>query len=113
MEDRSGTGKRAKWGSLYQGDRPRDVLNLTEDQEATLKGILGFTLNDQDDNQEKQVVLVYHGTSAPTVTNYANTPIGTLIICPKLASPRIYIHKAQSSPAVIGDWYYVQGTQVT
>lgn len=113
MEDRSGTGKRAGWSSLYQGDRPRDILNLTEDQEATLSQILGFTGKDQDENESKLIVLVYDGTDAPTMTDYANTPIGTIVLCPLLSAPRIYIHKAQSSTAVIGDWYYIQGTQVT
>ena len=113
MEARNGTGKRAKWGSLYQGDRPRDILNLTEDEEATLAGMFGFTLNDQDDNEAKQVFLRYDSATAITLTNYADTPIGTVIIAPKLTTPTIFVHKAQSSPGVVGDWYKIEGVQVT
>ncbi len=113
METRGGTGKRAVWSSLYQSDRPRDILGLTEAQEAKIKQFIGLTGKDQDGNESQLFVLKYEGTDAPIVTDFATTPIGTVILCPKLSAPRIYIHKAQSTTPVIGDWYYIQGTQVT
>ncbi len=113
METRGGTGKRAVWSSLYQSDRPRDILGLSEVQETKISQFIGLAGKDQDGNESQLFVLKYEGTSAPTVTDFATAPIGTVILCPKLSAPRIYIHKAQSSPAVVGDWYYIQGTQVT
>lgn len=109
----SGVGKRAGWSHPYVGDRPRDVLGLTKDQEATISQFIGFFGKDEDDNKQEQFILRYDGTDAPTLTNYASTPIGTVIIAPKLATPTIYIHKAQSEPGVVGDWYKIAGVQAT
>lgn len=106
-------GKRMNWSGIYVSDRPSDVLGLTQAQEAKLSQIIGFVGKDQAGVVQTKFILEYPGTSAPTVTDFASTPIGTEIHCPKLSAPRIYIHKVQSSPAVVGDWYYIQGTQVT
>lgn len=106
-------GRRATWSQSYVGDRPRDVLALTEAQEAKLSQFIGFTGRDQSGTEVHTNILRYDGTAAPTVTDFASTPVGTILLCPKLAKPTLYIHKAQSSPAVVGDWYYIEGTQVT
>jgi hypothetical protein len=104
MEARGGTGKRMSWSSLYQGDRPRDIMDLTEDQEATLSQAIGFSGKDQNGNAKEAIILIYPGTTAPTLTNYAKTPKGTILIAPFLTHSLMYIHKSQSSPAVVGDW---------
>jgi len=106
-------GKRAGWSSLYESDRPRDILGLTEAQEGTLSQFIGFTGKDQNGKENKTFILKYEGTTAPTLTNYAETPIGTIIIAPKLATPKLYIHKTKSTPAVAGDWYSLTFTQET
>lgn len=106
-------GKRGNWMSYYQGDRPRDVLGLTEDQEATLKGVIGFVGKNYDGDIQEQFILIFEGTSAPTVTDYAECPIGTLILTPKLADIFGYQKQADSTPAVIGDWAKVAKTTVS
>lgn len=106
-------GKRANWSSLYQSDRPQDILGLTQAQEDDFGNIIGFQGRKQDGSAKSAFILVYDETDALTLTDYATTPIGTIIIAPKIAKPTIYIHKAQSSPAVVGDWYEIEGTQVT
>lgn len=113
METRGGKGKRANWSSLYQSDRPRDILQLTEAQEATVKQFIGFGGKDQDGNERKLFIIVSDATSQPTLTDFANTPIGTIIFTPKIASILGYQHQAQSSPAVIGDWAKIAKTTVT
>lgn len=109
----SGLGKRAGWMSPYMSDRPREVLKLTEAQEATLSKFIGFVGKDQDGNRVEQFILEYDGTVAPTLTDYDETPIGTIILTPQLADVAMYIHQAQSSPAVVGDWKSVAATTVT
>ena len=106
-------GKRANWSGLIVSDRPRDKFKMTVSEDATLENILGVTGRDQDGDVQDKGILWYGGTTAPTLTNYDDTPVGTILIAYNLSAPRIYIHKAQSSPAVAGDWYYVQGTQAT
>ena len=97
-------GKRAGWSSIYQSDRPRDILGLTEAQEATLKQFFGITGKDQDGEENQIFTCKYEGTSEPTLTNYATTPVGTIIIAPFLVHSKIYVHKTQSASPVVGDW---------
>lgn len=99
--------------SYYQGDRPRDILGLTEDEEATLKGAFGFVGRNYDGDVQEQFFLIYEGTSAPTLTDYEATPIGTIILTPKLANIAMYQHQAKSTTPVIGDWAKVAKTTVT
>jgi hypothetical protein len=113
MEARGGTGKRMAWSSVYQSDRPRDILQLTEDQEATLSQAIGFSGKDQNGDAQEAVILIYPGTSAPTMTNYAKTPKGTIVIAPFLTHSLMYVHKAQSTPAVVGDWEVFTAATVT
>lgn len=108
-----GDGNRAGWMVPYVGDRPRGILGLTSTQEATLAGFLGFGGKDVDGNAIEHFELIYNGTSAPTLTDYATTPINTVIWTPKLADIALYQHNAQSDPAVIGDWASVAKTTVT
>src|SRR5690606_20247964 len=98
-------GRRANWSSLYQSDRPQDILGLTQAQEEDFGNIIGFQGRKQDGTAKSTFVLVYDSADALTLTDYAETPIGTVIIAPKITKPTIFIHKAQSSPAVVGDWY--------
>jgi len=109
----SGIGQRAGWSHPYVGDRPREVLKLTEVQEATLKQFIGFAAKEVDGDPTEQFILTYDGTDAPTLTDYATTPIGTIILTPKVASVAMYQHQAQSDPAVVGDWASVAKTTVT
>ena len=106
-------GRRAGWSSIYQGDRPRDILDLTQDQEATIKQFIGFIGKDQDENEKKLIVLVSEETSQPTLVSYATTPIGTIILCPNIAGVFCYIHQAQSVSPVVGDWKSVSATNCT
>lgn len=106
-------GKKPNWSQIIDTDNIQDIYGLSAAEGATIAQAIGFSGKDQSGNNRDQLVLAYDGTSAPTVTNWADLPVGTVVFCAKLAAPRIYIHKAQSSPAVIGDWYYIQGTQVT
>jgi hypothetical protein len=109
----SGIGQRAKFSFPYVGDRPREVLKLTEAQEGALSQFIGFAGTDPEDQPVEQFILVYNGTTVPTLTDYASTPIGTIILTPKLANVFCYQHQAQSSPAVVGDWASVAKTTVT
>jgi hypothetical protein len=105
MEARGGTGKRMGWSSLYQSDRPRDILGLTEEQEATLSQAIGFSGKNPEGEAKQANILVYPGTADPTLTNYAATPVGTIIIAPLAGThSKIYIHKSKSTSPVVGDW---------
>lgn len=106
-------GIRANWSGVYAGDRPRDILGLTQDQEAKISQFIGFTGKDQAGNPTTKFILVFNGTSNPTLTDFAATPIGTIIETPYLASTSHYIHQAKSTPAVVGDWKKVSATTVT
>jgi len=59
------------------------------------------------------VTILYLGTGALTLTDFAGFPIGTVIIAAKITTPTIYIHKAQTASPVVGDWYKIEGTQCT
>jgi len=109
----SGIGLRAGWSHPYVGDRPREILGLTEAQEATLSQFIGFTGKDVNGDPVEQFFITYDEDSAPTLTDYAETPIGTIILTPKLANVAFYQHQAQSTPAVVGDWASVAKTTVT
>ena len=107
------TGKRANWSGLYVSDRPRDLLGLTEAQEETIDQFIGFVGKDQGGEVKNANILVYTGTSAPTLTDYANTPKGTIIIAPFLTHSTLFVHRLQSTPAVVGDWEKIVAATVT
>lgn len=109
----AGTGKRATWSYIYVGDRPREILGLTEAQEADISQFIGFSAKDQDGNSKDHFELVYEGTDAPTLTNFASTPVGTIIWCPNVADVSHYIHQAKTDTPVVGDWKVVATTTVT
>ena len=100
-------GKRANWSTPITSSRPRDILGLSLAAEANISQFIGWSGADQDDNAQEQFILVYNGTTAPTLTDYATTPIGTVILTPQLASVSHYIHQAQSATPVKGDWKVV------
>ena len=105
------TSKRATWSVPYVSDRPRDILGLPADQEAKFSNFIGFAGKNQDAEAKTFNVVVYDGTAAPTLTDFAALPVGTVIIAPFLATPKIYVHKTKSDPAVVGDWYGLTFTQ--
>jgi len=104
-------GKRGNWSGIYAGDRPQDVLGLTQAQEAKLNNIIGFVGKDQNKEVKTFNVLVYKGSTAPTLTDFASTPIGTVIIAPELATPKIYIHHAKSATPATTDWFGITTVQ--
>lgn len=97
-------GKRGNWMGVIASDRPVDVLKLTQAAEANLVGELGFIGKDQAGTSKSLIVLLSEATARPTLTDYANTPIGTIILTPKIASVFGYQHQAQSANPVVGDW---------
>lgn len=106
-------GPKPGWSSPIFSDNPADYYGLTKVQATTIAQFLGFIGKDVTQTEHEFNVLIYDGTSAPTLTNYAVMPIGTMIICPKLTKSSIYIHKAQSSTPVVGDWFIIEGAQAT
>lgn len=106
-------GNRAGWSFPYVGNRPRDILGLTMEQEAAISQFAGFFGMDQDGNEQKLFLLKYDGTEVPTLTDYASTPVGTILLCPKVEGISHYIHQAKSDTAVVGDWKAVTAATVT
>lgn len=105
--------KRAGWSTIYISDRPLDILGLTATQEDDFDQFLGLSGKTQDGSASEKFVLYYNKTSNPTLTDYASTPIGTVIIAPNIAVPKIYVHKAKSSTPVVGDWFVFTSAQAT
>lgn len=106
-------GPKPGWSSPIFSENPADLYGLTKAQAEKIAQFIGFMGKDVAQADHEFNVWIYDGTDAPTVTDFAVSPIGTVLVCPKLTKSRLYIHKAQSSPAVVGDWYYIEGTQVT
>lgn len=105
--------KRAGWSIPYTSDRPQDILGFTAEQEADFSNIFGLSGHNQTGAGKDTFILFYDGTSAPTLTDYASTPIGTVIIAPKLAVPKIYIHNKKSETPVAGDWFGITAVAET
>jgi len=106
-------GPKPGWSQMMYSDNPADLYGLSKAEAETIAQFFGFVGHDVAGDYTETNFMRFDGTSAPTLTNYADMPIGTVIICPKLTAPRIYIHKAQSTPGVVGDWYYIEGTQAS
>jgi hypothetical protein len=106
----SNKGKRGNWMGIYSSNRPIDVLKLTEAAEANLSGVLGFTGKAQDGTVKTLNILLSEATARPTLTDYASTPIGTIILTPKIAGVFGYQHQAQSANPVVGDWAVIAKT---
>lgn len=110
----SGTGKRMNWSSLYVGNRPRDILKLTETLEANFSEIHGFSGRQQDGTGEDVFELTWSGSVAPTLPDdFVKLPIGTRVYTPKVADVFCYQRQALSDPEVKGDWASVAKTTVT
>jgi len=106
-------GLMAGWSYPYVGGRPREVLKITEAVEANCSQFWGWSAKDAEGNSAEHFEIEWGLDSAPTVTDFANTPIGTIIWTPELANIAGYQHQAQSSPAVVGDWASIAKTTVT
>ncbi len=104
--------KRADWSSVYRSKRPRDILDLTEEQESTLRQFFGLTGRDRDGKISQIFIINYEGTVEPTVTDYPNLPMNTILICPRLLTPKIFIRKTQTIPANVNDWYVFTSTAI-
>jgi hypothetical protein len=106
-------GKKSTWSQLYVSDRPRDLFGLSLAEEADFDAFIGFTGRDQDGNVVQKNIIYWNSATAPDLEDYADFPIGTIIVAPKLTASKIYMRKAKSSPSVVGDWYGVAFTQET
>jgi len=116
-------GKKMNWSGIYAGDRPQSIVGLTVAQEALFSQIFGFVGKDQDGVNQKIFVMVFKGTARPTLTDFAGTPIGTIILTPRIASVFGYQHQAQTTTAgntpesgvggVVGDWAAIAKTTCT
>lgn len=98
-------GKRAGWSFMHASDRPRDVLKLSKDQEATIKQFIGFSAMDQDGDPVDQFIMTTDATSVD-LTNYPDVPIGTIILTPKVSGVAFYqrIAQATAGASVNADW---------
>lgn len=96
------TGKRANWMHPYVGDRPRDILGLTEAQESKTNVFIGFSGADQNGNPKNQFILSTEETTVD-FSNYASVPVGTILLTPKVAGIFCYqrVNKTDDSSA---DW---------
>lgn len=109
----SNKGKKANWSVPYVSDRPDDIFDLNLVQEAQLDNIFGIVGKNQAGVAKKKAIVWYDGEDAPTMTDFAGLPNGSLLIAWNIATPAIYVKKANSDPAVIGDWFAAAGSQVT
>ena len=100
----SGIGLRAGWMVPYVGDRPRDVLGLTEAQEAKVSKFIGWTGKDVNGSPVDHFILILDPANAVTPTDFAATPLGTELHSNNGTHSTVYVHKAKSTPAVVGDW---------
>lgn len=107
------SGQYSNWSYVYVGDRPRSILKLTEAAEAEMKQFIGFSGKSPNGDPADQFIMTFDGDAEPDLTDYADTPIGTIILTPKIANVFCYQHQAQSTPAVVGDWASVAKTTVT
>lgn len=106
-------GHKPGWSCVKQSDNPQDQYGLTAVNTAKLSQFIGFSGKDVAQDAKELLIVTYEGTSNPTVTDFALLPLGTLLVCPFLSAPRIYIKKAATASPAIGDWHYLQFTQVT
>jgi hypothetical protein len=75
-------GNRATWGVLITSDRPRDVLKISEETEATLDLVAGLNGKNQAGENKQLIIIVHNGSVAPVLTDYPDVPVGTLILTP-------------------------------
>lgn len=101
------THKRANWSGLIVSDRPSDEFGLSATQEDDFENITGLIGKDQANSIKQKGILFYNKTAAPTLTDYANIPLGSIIIAPYLTAPKIYIKKLASSTPAVSDWFSV------
>jgi len=101
----AGIGTRSKFSFPYVGDRPREILGLTEAQEATISQFIGFAGTDPDDQPVEQFILTTLETSV-TLSNYPTVPIGTIILTPKVSGVALYqrIARATQTASIDADW---------
>lgn len=110
----SGKGQMAGWSYIYVGDRPRSVLKLTEQAEATITQFIGFSGTKPNNEPTDTFILVHNGTSV-NLTLYSNVPIGTIILTPRVPNIFCYQRIAQATPgqSVNADWNQVAKAAVS
>lgn len=103
-------GKRAEWSSFYKSDRPRDVLGLTQAQEALTQQFIGFSGHDQQGEPATFSIIVHKGSTIDLAT-YATVPVGTLVITPLVAGSFAYQRITKVAGANT-DWNKIAKTSV-
>lgn len=96
------TGKRANWMQPYTGDRPRDVLQLTEAQEAKTNKFIGFSGADQNGNAVEQFFLSTDETTV-NFADYTSVPVGTILFTPKVTGVAFY-QRINNATGTSTDW---------
>lgn len=109
----SGIGLRAGWSYVYVGDRPREILKLTEAAEATIKQFIGFAAKQVSGEPTEQFILTTDETTVD-LTLYSDVPIGAIILTPKVSAVFCYQRIAQATPgaSVDADWNKVAKASV-
>jgi hypothetical protein len=95
-------------------DRWQDLLSLSAADAAKLTNVHAWGGLDEINNQNVVVYMAnYVGSGAIDLTDYGAMDIGSIIIDTTAATKCLYVKIAKSATAVVGDWYYVNLTQVT
>jgi len=96
-------GRKEGWEVSLTGFNVGDV-GITPEQLPMFDQILAWKTKGMKGKPVINFILIYNGTEELTLTEFANTPIGTEIRTPKVDGIFCYYHEAKSSPASADDW---------
>jgi hypothetical protein len=89
-----------------------DLLGLTNAQLADVIFASAKSAVDLDGNKRIVWTIIYN-KSTITLTDFANAGVGSRIYAVGLSTKTLYVKCAESSPAVVGDWYLEALSQAT
>jgi len=96
-------GRKEGWDFSSNGFEIEDI-GITKSQKTLFEQTFAFRNYGITGKPVVNFILIYNGTAELTLTEFANTPIGTEIRTPNVEGVYSYYHEKKSNPASANDW---------
>lgn len=103
-------GRKEGWDFSSNGFEIDDI-GITKSQKSLFEQIFASRNFGLTGKRIVNFILVYKGTEQLTLTDFANTPVGTEIRTPNVEGIFAYIHEKKSNPDSVSDWITISTSQ--
>ncbi len=95
-------GKKPNWAREIDSDNYQDIFGLSASDAEKLGLVIGHAVMDTDGNKRIVLHCTSYETSELTWANYANVPVGSVVIMPSISTPAMFLKVGTAGAAT--DW---------